>query len=106
MNFGKIKTKGNKNRICLVMDKNTPLMDLPMEVKKVEVIGCKALNQVKNNMMRNALVPNSKYSGLPLPNNANNCLGMVWNKMKEQKEKQRENVLDARRELLPCCVVW
>ena len=25
--------------ICRVMDKNTPLMDLPMEVKKVDVIG-------------------------------------------------------------------
>ena len=86
MNLGKIKTKGSRNKICLVMDKNTPLIDLPIEVKKVEVIGCKQLNQVKNNMIRKALVPNSKYSGLPLPNNANNCLGIVWNRIKEQKE--------------------
>ena len=83
---GRIRINGSRNIICLVMDKNTPLMDLPMEVKKVDVIGCKALNQVKNNMMRKAFVPNSKYSGLPFPNRLNNCLGMVWNRRKEQKE--------------------
>jgi hypothetical protein len=45
---GKIKINGKRNIICLVRDKNTPLLGLPIAVKKFELIGCKKFTNVKN----------------------------------------------------------
>ena len=37
---GKKNISGSKKMICLVRDRNVPLLALPMEVKNVEEIGC------------------------------------------------------------------
>ena len=58
----------------------------PIDVKNVDVIGCIKLNHVKNNITLKVFTPNSKYSGVPSPNNARSCLGIVWKRIKEQKE--------------------
>ena len=47
ISFGNTNISGSKNKICLVIDKNTPLIDFPSEVKKVDVTGCIKLMQVK-----------------------------------------------------------
>ena len=45
---GRIKSSGTKKMICLVRDRKIPFAGLPMDVKKVDVIGCKASSQIKN----------------------------------------------------------
>lgn len=45
--IGNIIISGSRNIICLVSDKNIPRFGLPIAVKKLEVIGCIKLMNVK-----------------------------------------------------------
>ena len=45
---GSITTSGSRNRICLVRERKVPLYAFPIELTKVQEIGCKKFNQVKN----------------------------------------------------------
>ena len=72
--------------ICLVRDKKIPFAGFPIDVKNVDVIGCKASNQIKNKKIRKKRTPNSKYSGSPVPNSPRICLGKIWNSTKEKIE--------------------
>ena len=51
---------GSRNIICLVRDKKIPLYALPMEVKKVDVIGCMKFKKVKNKKILKVLIPKIK----------------------------------------------
>ena len=44
---GSIRINGNRKIICLVNERNIPLVGLPMEEKKLELIGCKKFQKVK-----------------------------------------------------------
>ena len=48
INNGKITISGNKKRICLVRDINTPSCYFPMELKKFDVTGWIPLISVRN----------------------------------------------------------
>ena len=63
--------------ICLVRDKKIPFAGFPIDVKNVDVIGCKASNQIKNKKIRKKRTPNSKYSGSHVPNSPRICLGKI-----------------------------
>ena len=43
----------------------------------LDIIGCKASNQIKNKKIRKKRTPNSKYSGSPVPNSPRICLGKI-----------------------------
>ena len=58
INRGRIKSNGMKKIICLVRDRKIPFAGFPMEVKNVDVIGCKASNQIKNKKIRKNFVAN------------------------------------------------
>ena len=48
---GKMRIRGRRKRICLVRDRKVPLLGFPMEVKKLELTGCKKFTKVKNRKM-------------------------------------------------------
>ena len=58
--LGNMINNGSKKMICLVRDRKIPFAGLPMEVKKVDVIGCKQSAQIKNKKIRKNFAPNSK----------------------------------------------
>ena len=82
----RIKSSGIKKMICLVRDKKIPFAGFPIDVKNVDVIGCKASYQIKNKKIRKKRTPNSKYSGSPVPNSPRICLGKILYSTKETIE--------------------
>ena len=46
--------------ICLVRDKKIPFAGFPIDVKNVDVIGCKASNQIKNKKIRESVLEKSE----------------------------------------------
>ena len=70
------------------MDKNTPLSGFPMDVKNVEVTGCKKFRKRQNKNFRINITPNAKYSSVPFPNKDKICRGKVWNTTNEITEIQ------------------
>ena len=48
INIGNITMSGSKNNICRVRLNNTPRLDLPIELKKLDVTGCIPLIKVRN----------------------------------------------------------
>lgn len=47
-NRGRIKISGKRKKVWRVRDKRVPLFGLPMDVKKLELIGCIKLINVQN----------------------------------------------------------
>lgn len=74
--------------ICLVRDKKIPFAGFPIDVKNVDVIGCKASNQIKNKKIRKKRTPNSKYSGLPFQIVQEN---LSWKNLKQYKRNNRND---------------
>ena len=58
-NRGSTSSSGIKKSICLVSERNIPFTGLPIDVKNVEIIGCKQLSHVKNSDILKNLAPNS-----------------------------------------------
>lgn len=48
MNSGIMISSGRRNIICLVSDRNVPFTGLPIDVKKLELIGYMKFINVKN----------------------------------------------------------
>ena len=48
INLGKIRISGSSRMICLVSDRNVPDFGLPIEVKKLDEIGCIKFIHVQN----------------------------------------------------------
>ena len=65
--------------ICLVRDKKIPFAGFPIDVKNVDVIGCKASNQIKNKKIRKKRTPNSKSENLS------------WENLKQYKRNNRND---------------
>ena len=84
--IGKIISRGSRKIICLVRDRNTPFPACPIEVKKLAVIGCRPLTNVKNRKMRKYCSANRKYSSLPEPKIPIICLGNSWKHRKDRVE--------------------
>ena len=83
---GNISVRGSKNTICLVSDRKVPFCGFPIEVKNVDVIGCKKFTKVKNRYTLKNLIPNLKYASLPVPNSARISPGNTWKIKKDTTE--------------------
>ena len=73
--IGNITNNGSKNIICLVSDKNVPLLGSPITVQNVDVIGCIPFKNVINKNILKNFSANIKYSLEPEPNIPIICLG-------------------------------
>ena len=44
---GKSRIRGRRNMICLVRDRKVPILGFAIDVKKLDVIGCRKFRKVK-----------------------------------------------------------
>ena len=52
INSGRRIISGRRKRICLVRDRKIPFFGFPMDVKKLELMGCIPFRKVKNRKIR------------------------------------------------------
>ena len=81
--IGRIRISGSRKIICRVSERKTPLTALPIDVKKLAVIGWIQFRNVKKRKIRKYCSAKRKYSSDPLPKNPMIWRGKIWKLKKE-----------------------